>query len=246
MSRSALNVLLLFLATAAGWGGLWLYEGPSTAGARQTQARADAEQKGERLRGISARLETDARVARVIVTEPQPAPEGTARTTVLWMEYTRDRLDLLPARRFVLEGTAARVRGKVARFQGAYSAENPPLSGHSLLLFKSIAGDKQAEKDALPIDSPGRVPDVYKGHDPRLAAVEAPYWKDFWKLTEDAPYRAATGVQVLEPEAVLPDGFRKGQVYTVILSAAGQLTIQAEPADAGLLKAMEEAARRGG
>ena len=245
MSRSVLKVLLLLLAAVAGWGGLWLYEGRGTVVARETQAKADAEQKVERLRGIARRLETDARVARVIVTDRQAGAEGAARTTLLWLEYTRDRRDLLPAKRFVIEGTAARVSGKVVQFQGTYAAENEPLAAHRLLLFKSIAGDKQAEKDALSIDPPGGVPDVYKGRDPRQAELEAPYWRDFWKLAEDPQYRAAKGVQVLEPQATLPEGFQKGQVYTVILSPDGRSSVQAEPADADLVKAIEEAARRG-
>jgi hypothetical protein len=253
MSRSALKVLLLLLVTAAGWGGLWLYEGRGTVVARETQAKADAEQRGERLRGIARRLETDGRVARVIVTDQQTGPEGERgfigripRTTLLWLEYTRDRQDLLPARRFVIEGKAARVNGKVIRFRGAYAEENEPLAAQSLLLFKSISGDTQAEKDAPPIDPPGGVPDAYKGRDPRLAEREAPYWRDFWKLAEDAQFRAAKGVQVLEPQATLPEGFERGKVYTVILSADGQLSIQAEQAEADLLKAIEEAAKRGG
>jgi len=248
MSRSTSKVLLLALLTVSGWGGLWLYEARSSAGAEKTQAAASTEEKSARLRGIAGRLDLDARLARVIVTDQQPAAGagGVPRTTLLWMEYTRDRRDLLPARRFVLEGTAARVTGKVVRIQGGYAVDNAPLAGHSLLLFTGIAGDKQPGGTALPIDSPGRTPDVYKGADPRLAEVEVPNWLDFWKLVQDPQYCATAGVQVLDAEAGLAEGFRRGVIHTVTLSAAGKLDIQSERADADELRAVEESARRGG
>src|SRR5688572_15619861 len=131
MSRSAMKVLVLLILATAGWAGLWLYEGRNSAGAQSTQAKAEAEQRAARLRRIADRLETDRRVARLIVTDQQPAPyPGTGlfadvpRTTLLWMEHARDRTGLLPAKRFVLESKGAQVTAKVVRFQGAYAAEN--------------------------------------------------------------------------------------------------------------------------
>jgi hypothetical protein len=246
MSRSALKVLLLFVLAAAGWVGLWLYEGRYSAAARETQAKADTDEKSAQLRGIAGRLDIATRVARVIVTDQQAGPDGVRRTTLLWMEYARDRRDLLPAKRFVLDGTSARVGGKVIRFQGSYAADREPLTARSLLLFTSIAGDKQAATAALPIDPPGGTPDVYKGLDPRLPAIEAPHWQDFWKLAQDPQYAATAGVPVRDGEAVLPEGFVRGQVYTISLDADGALNIRPEPADASELEAIEGGARRGG
>ena len=245
MSRSALKVLLLFVLAAAGWAGLWLYEGRYTAEARETQARSDADQKAAELRSIAGRLDIDARIARVVVTDQQAGPDGAPRTTLLWMEYTRDRRDLLPAKRLLLDGTSARVTGKVVQFQGTYAATEP-LAARTLLLFKTIAGEKQTGKDALPIDPPGGTPDVYKGQDPRLAAAEAPHWHDFWKLAEDPQYRATTLVQVLDAQAALPEGFQRGQIYTVSLTADGRLSIQSHRADPAEMRAIEEGAKRGG
>ena len=64
------------------------------------------------------------------------------------------------------------------------------------------------------IDSPGKIPDIYKGSDPHVSEFEKSLWQDFWKLYDDKSYREAKGVRALgghglwgpfQPRAALHD-----------------------------------------
>jgi hypothetical protein len=249
MSRSVLKVLLLGALTVVGWTGLWLYESRmNDTRLRASQAQREAEQRNERLRQIGERLDLDRRVARVIVTGQESGPGGAPRTTLLFIEYARDRRNLLPARRLVVEGKATRVIGHVIRFAGDYAIRyaddrrNEPLRGRTLLLLRGMYGDQQQPNDAAPIDPPGGIPDVYKSDDPRQAEGEKSFWEDSWKVAEDAGHRAVPG-RVTDAEAVMPDGFQPGYIHTLTLTADGRLHVRSDPIDPAEARALQEGAR---
>ena len=73
----------------------------------------------------------------------------------------------------------------VIKFDRDFVDENDPLRGHSIALFTKIYGDKQRPRRRETIDAPGKIPDVYRGADPRRREFEQELWNNFWKLAED-------------------------------------------------------------
>jgi hypothetical protein len=239
-------------------GGLFSYklvkdgsaESQLDAARRQTEARLQAEiaaekQRSEKLQrekealqlkndalaAVVKRLQTDRRVARLVVMNQQTPEIGPARTTLLFTEYARDGKTLLKnAREFTVDGVGVHIDAYVIQFAGKYVEENDPLKGHSVAMFHRIFGDNQTPADAFVLDSPGDVPDVYKGEgvDPRLADAEKELWKDFWKLAADRTYREKLGVKLAYGSSSFHQELKKGTVYTLTLDPQGGLKMSSD------------------
>jgi hypothetical protein len=78
------------------------------------------------------------------------------------------------------------------------------------------------------IDTPGEVPDIYHGTDPRVGEFEKGLWKDFWRLASDANYRNEIGVRVANGQGVWGP-FEPDKLYTITLESDGGLNIASEP-----------------
>lgn len=232
MAQAVFKVVVLLLMIVGGWAGVSMYE-KSTDEAKlreKDKVIAEVQKKNELLKLIVKRLQTDRRVARVIVTD-QTEVDGRTETTMLFAEYARDNQTILPARRFVLDGKGAHIDAYVLEFDGKYVEENDPLRGHAVALFKRIFGDNQAPSAGFTLDSPGEVPDVYKNSDPKLAALEADLWKDFWRLADDPQYRQQYGVKLAYGAGAFREEFKKGFIYELVLSPTGGLKLTAQKMD---------------
>ena len=219
-SGTKLAALILFVAAASF--GIYAYRNHLSA---EAQLERERERTAE-LRQIVHRLETERRIADVIVTDRQII-DGALHTSLLFVEYARDGTPL-PAKRFVIEGITAHIDAMVVKFDGKFVEQNDPLRGHSIALFTRLYGEKQPPQSALSIDEPGKIPDVYRGSDPRVAPFEQELWQNFWRLADDAAYRSRLGVRIAQGEGVWRP-FEPNNLYTITLESNGGLNIKSEP-----------------
>jgi hypothetical protein len=206
----------------AGSAALYVYQDRFSAS--HNIARLQEEKKV--LQQVVQRLSDETRVADVLVTD-QKLVDGVPHTTLLFVEYDRNGQPL-PAKSFEVVGKQAHVDALVIKFDRHFVGEGDPLRGHSVALFQKLYGDHENPADAARIDEPGKIPDVYRGSDPRVSAFEMELWQNFWRLAEDAQYRAEKGVRVANGQGVWGP-FEPDKLYTITLESGGGLNIQSEP-----------------
>lgn len=202
--------------------GIWYYQDRFSA--RHQIEKLEEEKRI--LQNVVQRLSDEKRVAEVLVTD-QKTVDGVLHTTLLFVEYDRNGQSL-PPRSFIVEGQMAHIDALVIKFDRHFVSEGDPLRGHSIALFTRIYGDKQTPASAAPIDKPGQIPEIYRGADPRISQFEQELWKDFWKLADDAEFRAEHGVRVANGQGVWGP-FEPDKLYTITLESDGGLNIASEP-----------------
>jgi hypothetical protein len=224
MVRALAKTLFLALLVIGGSAGLFFYYVHNTS-QRQIE---QLEQKNQELEQIRTRLETDRRVARIIVTD-QKTVAGQMKTTLLFVEYARDG-SALPAKQFTIDGNEAHFDAQIIKFKDQYIESSDPLRGQSILLFVRVYGADQAPNAGFPIDTPGDIPEIYRGVDPEVSAFEQDLWNNFWKLYNDRDARDARGIRGLNGEGLYGQ-FLPGYQYTITLRSDGDGTINEEPLD---------------
>lgn len=187
--------------------------------------------KNEALASLVKRLQSDKRVARIVVVGQNKSEDGKVQTQIQFTEYARDGKTLVPnAQEFTLDGVGLHIDAYVIQFEGKYVEENDPLKGHSVAMFHRLFGDNQTPANGFILDSPGEAPKVYDapGIDPHLKAAEAALWKDFWKLADDPAYRAKYGVKLAYGSSSFREELKKGAVYTLTLDPQGGLKMTSD------------------
>jgi hypothetical protein len=179
------------------------------------------------LEQVVTRLEHEKRVADVLVSRQEKNDAGVLETTLLFVEYDKAG-NSLPAKSFTITGNTAHIDAMVIKFDHDYVAANDALKGHSIALFTKIYGDNQSPADAATIDTPGQIPDIYRGADPVVTDFEMSLWKDFWKLYEDETYRQSKGVRALGGHG-LWGPFQPDKLYTITIESDGGLNMTSEP-----------------
>ncbi len=212
----------LCLLVVAGAVGIYVYHSQTSAD-RQIQK---LEQEKLELREIVRRLGAERRVADVMVTH-RAEVEGVPVLTLLFVEYGRDG-EPLPAKSFIVRGQSVHIDALVIKFDHDLVTGNDPLRGHSLALFQRIYGSAQTPESADPVDTPGQIPDVYRGADPRVSDFELDLWDNFWRLAEDPAYRVSKGVRIANGQGVWQP-LKTDQLYTLTLETDGGINIQTEP-----------------
>jgi hypothetical protein len=188
------------------------------------------EDEKRQLEQIVQRITTEKRVADILVSHQGRDANGQLQTTLLFVEY--DKKDQpLPARSFTIAGDTAHIDAMVIKFDRDFVAQADPLRGHSIALFTKLYGEHQNPGDALPIDPPGKIPDVYRGAEPQVSEFEMSLWNDFWKLYDDESYRKAKGVRIeggAGGQSVW-GLFKPDRLYTITLESAGGLSMTSAP-----------------
>jgi hypothetical protein len=224
MVRALAKTLFLAVLAIGGSAGLFFYYIHNTS-QRQIE---QLEQKNQELERIRTRLETDRRVARILVTD-QKTVAGQLKTTLLFVEYGRNG-QALPARQFTIDGNEAHFDAEIIKFKDQYVERGDPLRGQSILLFVRVYGADQAPSAGFPIDQPGDIPEIYRGADPEVSSFEQDLWNNFWKLYNDRDAREARGIRGLNGEGLYGQ-FLPGFQYTITLRSDGDGTITEEPLD---------------
>ncbi len=223
MLRPIMKILgLMLMLIAAGTGAVYYQHITSTS--RQIEKLQDEKRE---LEQVVSRLSTENRVADILVSHQETDDKGLKRTTLLFVEYDKAGSPL-PARSFTIEGDTAHIDAMVIKFDRGFVAENDALRGHSIALFTKIYGDRQSPADAALIDSPGKIPDIYRSADPRVSEFETSLWNDFWKLYDDESFRQSKGVRALGGHG-LWGPFQPQRLYTITLESAGGLSMTSEP-----------------
>lgn len=222
MLRGAARIIGLTFLIITGSVGLWIYQERFSTG-HQIQKLQEEKRV---LQQVVQRLSDEKRVADVLVTE-QKLIDGVPHTTLLLVEYAKDGAPL-PAKSVEVIGSQAHIDAMVIKFERNFVSEGDPLRGHSIALFSRIYGDRQKPSDGQVVDEPGKIPDIYRGADPRVSEFEIELWKNFWRLADDPSYRAEKGVRVANGQGVWGP-FEPDRIYTITLESDGGLNITNEP-----------------
>jgi hypothetical protein len=222
MLRNLLHSVIALGLLTCGSVALLLYHN-HTASTRQIQ---QLEEQKQQLQQIVQRLESEKRVADVLVKKKEIV-EGVPRLTLLFVEYDKKNQPL-PARTFTVTGEQVHFDALVIKFDRGFTEQNDPLRGHSIALFTRVYGDRESPSSAAKIDEPNSVPLIYQTADPRVMQFETSLWRDFWRLAEDANYRAKFGVRVAMGQGVFGPLVPE-RLYTLTLESTGGLNLTSEP-----------------
>lgn len=222
MLRSLAKIFGLTVLVLIGSAGIYAYYARSP---QEKQIRQLQEEK-KQLEQIVQRLGEERRLAELLVTE-QKTVDGVLNTTVLFVEYAKNG-GALPPKSFVLQGEKIHIDAMVIKFDGQYVQQNDPLRGHSIALFTKIYGDRQTPAEGFDIDAPGRIPDIYRGADPKVSAFEQKLWQDFWRLAQDKSYRAEMGVRVADGQGTWGP-LEPDMLYTLSIESNGGINRSSEP-----------------
>jgi hypothetical protein len=245
MTRQIVKIAILCLLVAGGSVAVYRYEKSRSAEAKLQEQVQRLERQRQHLQDFVSRLTSEKRVAEIIVTDQILSSGGHIEsTTLMFVEYGRDAKQL-PPKFFTIKGNVAHIDALVIKFDRDLMEQNDPLRGHSLVLFYRIFGDYQAPVDGFRIDTPGTIPEVYRG-DPTLSPeayqFEAELWENFWRLASDPDYRKDKGVRLAQGESPWTY-FYPESIYTITMEAAGGLSIHQRPID-GIWKEFREALGR--
>ena len=231
MLRALAKTAFLVLLLVGGSAGLFFYYNHNSA----QQQIEQLQQKNQVLEQIRHRLETDRRVAKILVTD-QKMMGGQLKTTLLFVEYTAGGVEL-PAMQFTIDGNEAHFDAQIIKFKDEYVESGDPLRGQSIMLFVRVYGSDQAPSAGFPIDQPGAIPEIYRGADPQVTSFEQDLWANFWKLYNDRDARDARGIRGMNGQGLWGQ-FNPGHVYTITLRPDGDGTINEEPLDPMYKQAM--------
>ena len=223
MLRAALKIIALACLVLSGSIGLWIYQERFSA----SREISRLEREKEALKQVVQRLSDEKRVAELLVTDQTTDSDGNLQTTLLFVEYTRGGQSL-PPKSFTIEGKLAHIDAMVIKFDRHFVEEGDPLRGHSIALFTKIYGDRQSPATAPSIDEPGKIPEIYRDADPRLANFELELWQRFWQLAQDENYRREHGVRVAMGQGVW-GMFEPNTLYRITLESDGGLNLTSEP-----------------
>jgi hypothetical protein len=188
---------------------------------------AQLQQQKIQLEQIVQRFQTERRVAKIVVTD-QKMVDGQMKTSLLFVEYRHDG-STLPPREFTIAGNEAHFDAQIIKFKDQYTRDGDPLRGQSIMLFTRIYGANQPPADGFPIDEPGKIPEIYRGADPKVSEFEQDLWTNFWKLYNDRDAREARGIRGMHGEGLFGQ-FDPDHVYNITLRADGG-TLNEEPID---------------
>ena len=238
MLRPALKLLGLTLMLIAGSAGIAYYQHYSSASKQIEQLQSEKHE----LEHVVQRLSTENRVADILVSHQEVAPSGKVlNTTLLFVEYDKQG-DPLPAKSFTFEGDHAHIDALVLKFDRDFVTKDDPLRGHSIALFTRIYGEYQKPTDGAMIDTPGKIPDIYRAADPHVSEFEMDLWQNFWKLYDDEDYRKKKGVRVeggASGQSVWGP-FKPDRLYTITIESAGGISMTSSPLKGVYREALKE------
>lgn len=246
MAQALPRLVILGLVLIGGMFGLKKYQEGTESAQLRTQLKekdviiAQEQKKNELLRSVVKRMQTDRRMARIIVTD-QRSEEGRTETKILFSEYDREGSKLLPAstREFTVEGTSIWVDTYVVQFDDKLVEANDPLKGHSLAVFRRIFG-RRGPDAGFDLQSASGAPLGHESDNAQQAALEREVWKEFWKLPEDGKLREKYGVKAAFGGSVFNEQFKPGFVYTLTLDPRGGLKMLVDPMDPLIERALRE------
>lgn len=175
------------------------------------------------LNEIIARLQSDSRIAEVLVTGVN-FDEKSQRTftTIKFLEYDSSGKALEP-KYFTFSGNIIQFQSLVIRFEDIYVRGGDKLRGKSAYLFLKafmLEGKNTQEFEITPVDS---IPAGYKIPG-KEDSFELELWKKFWAYALDPQRSKGAGVKNAQIEAP-GTMFVPGYLYTIKIEHDGGMRI---------------------
>jgi hypothetical protein len=184
----------------------------------------------ETLKQIIRRLETDSRIAQVLVTEVRPvAATGKTWTTIKFLEYDVSGKPLAP-RYFTFSGNIIQFQSLVVRFEDFYVERGDAIRGKSAYLFLKIFFLDGASTEVYSVTPAHRVPEGYGLEKAEAVSLETErrFWQKFWQYALNPEEAKKVGIKNAQIEAP-GTKFVPGTLYTIKIEHDGGMRIDAEP-----------------
>jgi hypothetical protein len=177
-----------------------------------------------RLQDVIARLESESRVAEVVVTRQETDPATDRPRT--WFRFSEvDRHGrALSNREFCIDGDVAYFDALVVKFEHSYAELGDALRGRSLYLFRRVFGEHQEPSRGFRLDE--TTPAGYRLGE-TVSEFERGIWPRFWSYALDPKLAQSKGIRVAMGEAVYTR-LVPGKLYRLTIETAGGLNIKPE------------------
>lgn len=183
--------------------------------------------ENEVLKKVISRLETDSRLAEVLVTGVN-FDEQTQKTytTIKFLEYDVNGRPLEP-KYFTFSGNIIQFQSLVVRFEDIYIRQGDRLKGKSIYLFWKVFmldGKDTVEYEVT------RLADIPAGY--KIEGLRDPFeeelWQHFWEYALEPNKADSRGVKNAQIEAP-GTMFVPGILYTIKIEHDGGMRIDASP-----------------
>jgi hypothetical protein len=185
----------------------------------------------ENLKEIVTQLTRDIRIAEVAVLSQDP--EHTT-TTFRFAEINEQGEKIGEPKVYTISGDVAYFDTLVIKFVDTYDpagdlpldkqALNTYLQNKAIIFFRRVFSEKQKPEDGFPLDSPGKIPDIYNT-DLGKNSFQNQLWKEFWELATDPKLARERGVRAAHGQAVYTK-LQKDKYYILERRLTGDLSIR--------------------
>lgn len=179
------------------------------------------------LKEVILRLESDSRIAEVLVTDVRYDEELNKNlTTIKLLEYDTEGKPLAP-RYFTFPGNIIQFQSLVIRFDDFYVRREDLLRGKSAYLFWKVFMLNGANTQEFEITKVNQIPQGYK-----IENINHPFeerlWKKFWEYALNPKEAKKMGIKNAQIEAP-GTMFIPGTLYTIKIEHDGGMRIDAQP-----------------
>jgi hypothetical protein len=189
------------------------------------QAIQEFAQENDILKQVVARLESDSRVAEVLVTGVNfNENDQKTYTTIKFLEYAVDDQPLDP-KYFSFTGNIIQFQSLIIRFEDIHVREAHRLRGKSAYLFWKVFMLDGPNTQEYVITKVNEIPQGYQ-LEGAPSAFEKKLWSQFWDYAVDpekAKHMGVKNAQIEAPGTV----FIPGYLYTIKIEHDGGLRIEA-------------------
>lgn len=184
-------------------------------------------QENEILKQMISRLQSDSRIAEVIVTDVRYNPIISKHlTTIKFLEYDTLGQPLEP-RYFTFSKNIIQFQSLVVRFEDEFVLSGDSMKGMSAYLFWKAFVLDGASTEEFVISSIDEVPQGYKLEGPRTD-WEDEIWQEFWEYALDEEKAVTKGIKNAQIEAPGMK-FVPGIIYTLKIEHDGGIRIDTAP-----------------
>jgi len=179
----------------------------------------------EILKQMVARLQSDSRIAEVLVTDASYNPMTRSHeVTIKFLEFDSLGKPLEP-RYFTFQNNIIQFQSLVARFEDKFVAEGDALRGKSVYLFWKVFCLDGANTKEYVITPVNQVPQGYKIAGAR-STFEENIWEEFWDYALNSKKAIKKGIKNAQIEAP-GTKFIPGILYTLKIEHDGGIRIDA-------------------
>ncbi|MDP8213217.1 MAG: hypothetical protein P9X22_08035 [Candidatus Zapsychrus exili] len=175
------------------------------------------------LKEIISRLNSDSRIAEVLVTGVNLDEKSKKMlTTIKFLEYDSRGVPLEP-KYFTFSGNIIQFQSLVVRFYDKFVESKDKLKGKSVVLFWKVFMLDEKDTQVYEITKANEIPAGYKIDDD-IADFEQKVWERFWEYALDKDKADSVGIKNAQIEAP-GTMFVPGNIYTLKIEHDGGIRI---------------------